>query len=106
MSIISRARPGQSTESSPEQPTGTRRGPVRRALGVLCTVLAATLVYLALALPDSILHPSQGAHVATAFLRLPIEALLGGALIIAVPRRWRRPTGLVLGATLGVLTVL
>lgn len=106
MSIISRARPGQPTESTPEQPAGKKRGPIRRALGILLTVVAAILVYLALALPDTVTHASEGTHVATGLLRLPIEALLGGAVLIAVPRRARRLTALALGAALAVLAVL
>jgi hypothetical protein len=115
--IISRARPGQSTANTQDQPPGSPDRPhgkkvrphgkkVRRALGALLTLLAAVLVYLALVVPDNVAHAKEGTNVAAGFLRLPIEALLGGALLIAVPRRGRRLTGVLLGSGLGVLTVL
>lgn len=114
MSIISRAPTEPETPPSdptPDQPAGPpastkQRGPARRALGVLLTVLSAVLVYLALVVPDSITHAKEGTNVATGFLRLPIEALLGGALLLVAPRRWRRWVGAALGLALAVLTVL
>jgi hypothetical protein len=107
LSIISRARPGQQdAEPAPDQPTGRQRGPARRALGVILTVLAAVLVYLALVVPDSITHAKEGTNVATGFLRLPIEAIAGGALLIVVPQRRRRLLAALLGFGLAVLAVL
>jgi hypothetical protein len=106
LSIISRSRPEQHAENTPDEPTGKPRGRARRALGVLVTVLAAVLVYLALVVPDSVAHAKEGTNVATGFLRLPIEALVGGAVLIVVPRRRRRPVALLLGLGLGVLAVL
>jgi hypothetical protein len=107
LSIISRVRPEQEqAEPAPDQPTGNKRGPARRVAGVLATVSAAVLVYLALVVPDSVAHAKEGTNVATGFVRLPIEMLLGGALLIAAPRRWRRLLAALLGFGLAVLTVL
>jgi hypothetical protein len=109
LSIISRARPEPETpptDSAPDEPTGNKRGPARRALGITLTVLAAVLVYLALVVPDSVTHAKEGTNVATGFLRLPIEALLGGALLIVAPQRGRRWVAGLLGLGLGVLAVL
>jgi hypothetical protein len=106
LSIISRVRPEQRTESTPDQPAGEPHGPGRRILGAVLTALAAALVYLALVVPDSITHAREGTDIATGFVRLPIEALLGGAVLIALPRRWRRPVAVVLGLGLAVLAIL
>jgi hypothetical protein len=69
-------------------------------------LLAAVLVYLALVLPDTIAHHKAGTDVAGGFLRLPLEAIVGGALLLAVPARRRRPVAFVLGLGLGGLTIL
>jgi hypothetical protein len=106
LSIISRSRPEQHTDTTPEPHTGETRGRARRASGVALTALAGVVVYLALVVPDSVAHASEGTHVATGFLRLPIEGLVGGAVLIAVSGRWRRRIALLLGAALAVLTVL
>ena len=109
MSIISRVRPEKEPAAQPDQPDQPDpkpRGPVRRVLGVLLTVLAAVLVYLALVVPDTIAHHKAGTSVAGGFLRLPLEALLGGAILIAVPARRRRLVAVLLGLGLGGLAVL
>jgi hypothetical protein len=112
LSIISRARSGQQpAEPAPDQPTGNQtagaqRGPARRALGIALTVLAAVLVYLALVVPDSVAHAKEGTNVATGFVRLPIEAILGGTLLLVAPQRRRRLIAALLGLGLAVLTVL
>jgi hypothetical protein len=103
LSIISRVRPEKAPAAQPDE---HRRGPLRRALSVLLTVLAAVLVYLALIVPDSIAHHKAGLFVPGAFLRLPLEGLLGGAILIAVPARFRRPVAALLGLGLGGLAVL
>jgi hypothetical protein len=82
------------------------RSRLRSVLGVVLTVLAATVVYLALAVPDNIAKYKAGSFVPGAFLRLPLEALFMGAVVLAAPRRWRRPAAALMGAGIGVLAIL
>jgi hypothetical protein len=81
-------------------------GRPRRAVGRVLTVLAAALVFLALVVPDQITRLPPGASVPAAFVRLPIEALAGLALLLALPGRARRVVAGVLGALLGLLTII
>jgi Sulfatase len=73
----------------------------RVALARVRTALAAILVYLALVAPDDYGHLTP-----LAFLRLPLEGLLGAALLLALRGRPRRVSAAVLGALLGVLAIL
>jgi hypothetical protein len=82
------------------------RSRLRRAGGTLLTLLAAAVVYLILVVPDSVARPREGAYVPGAFLRLPLEAIVAGAVLLAVPARWRRRVAGVIGAGIGVLAVL
>ncbi|SHK52041.1 Phosphoglycerol transferase MdoB [Pseudonocardia thermophila] len=69
---------------------------VRRA----AAAVAAVAVLVALALPvDGPLTPA-------AFLRIPVEALAGTALLLVLPARTRPVVAAALGAVLGLLTVL
>ncbi|MGW2420319.1 CDP-alcohol phosphatidyltransferase [Streptomyces sp. NPDC001709] len=112
-------------EAEPEQPAAPIPGPrrsfprpwtacsawVRRrreehpravqALSVTLTVLAAALVVAALVMPNSmaLLEPSQ-------FLRIPAEAVIGAAVMIALPRRPRVVLAAVSGVALAAMTVL
>ena len=71
-------------------------GLVRR----IAAFVAALVVLLALVLPlDGPLTP-------LAFLRIPVEALVGIALLLVLPARGRPVVAAVLGAVLGLLTVL
>ncbi|MER5385254.1 sulfatase-like hydrolase/transferase [Streptomyces sp. NPDC002688] len=72
-----------------------------RTLASVTTVLAAALVLFAL------LMPSQSDRFRPAeFLRLPVEAIFGAALLIVLPRRPRTAVAALSGLCLGVLTVL
>lgn len=86
-------------------PPVTRPGavdaPARRRRGTAVTVLAALLVGGIVLLPSS---PAQ--LTPAAFLRLPLELILAGALLMVLPRRVRRVATLVLGVALGLLLVL
>jgi hypothetical protein len=73
----------------------------RRYRSWIVTVLAAVLLFVALVLPDRIPQLTAGA-----FLRLPVEALVAGAIVVMVPRRAGTVLALVVGALLGVLTIL
>ncbi|MGW5493036.1 CDP-alcohol phosphatidyltransferase [Streptomyces olivaceoviridis] len=72
-----------------------------RALSVTVTVLAAALVVAALVMPNTVvrLGPAK-------FLRLPAEAVVGAAVLLALPRRPRVVLAAVSGVLLGAVTVL
>ncbi|GIF10025.1 sulfatase [Actinoplanes teichomyceticus] len=78
----------------------------RRAVRHLTTGFAALLVFVALILPDQITRLPPGNHWPTALLRIPVEALVAGAVLLMLPARWRRRTAAGLGLLLGLLTVL
>ncbi|KUL42302.1 sulfatase-like hydrolase/transferase [Actinoplanes awajinensis] len=78
----------------------------RRVVRHVTTGFAAILVFLALILPDQITRLPPGNHWQTALLRIPIEALLAGAVLLLLPIRWRRWTAATLGLVLGALTVI
>jgi hypothetical protein len=72
-----------------------------RTLAWTTTLVAAALVLFAL------LMPSQADSFRPAeFLRLPVEAIFGAALLIVLPRRPRIALSVAAGLVLGVLTVL
>ena len=107
MSLKSRLRSETAhTDQAPPAGEPVRRGAARRALGAALTAAAAILVYLALIVPDTILHHKTGVSVLGAFLRVPMEAIVGGAAFIVLPARWRRPVAVVLGLGLGAVVVL
>ncbi|MEW2164732.1 sulfatase [Streptomyces sp. NPDC007084] len=72
-----------------------------RGVSIGTTVLAGVLVFLALVLPNRL----ERLGVA-AFLRIPAEGVLLAALLPALPPRPRRIASYVVGALLGLLTVL
>jgi hypothetical protein len=71
--------------------------PTRR----LTAVLAAVLVVLALIGPDRITRVTPGA-----FIRIPIEALIAVAVLLVLPPKPRRWVAGVIGAVLGLLTIV
>ena len=78
----------------------------RSVLGAALTVSAAVLIYLALVVPDSIAKVKAGTFLPGAFLRVPLEAIFAGAVLLAVPLRRRRPVAALMGAGIAVVTVL
>jgi hypothetical protein len=72
----------------------------RRVAAWVTTTLAALLVLFALIAPNDIGHLTPGA-----FLRLPVEGLVGMALFLVLPARGRRWVAAVTGVVLGVLTI-
>ena len=74
--------------------------PVRAARWTV-TVLAAVLVLGALVLPNRM----SGLHTVR-FLRIPVEAVLGAAVALVLPRRPRLVVAVVTGVALGALTIL
>lgn len=89
------------TVAADDTEPAARRGRVRRAAAVVTTVLACLLVLFALVGPDALSGLSPWV-----FLRIPIEALVGLALLVVLPPTARRVVGWILGVVLGVLTVL
>jgi hypothetical protein len=67
----------------------------------VATALAALLVLAALVMPNDFAHLTPAA-----FLTLPVEALLGVLVVLALPSRARTIAAIVAGAGLGVLTIL
>ncbi|WP_433295909.1 sulfatase-like hydrolase/transferase [Actinoplanes sp. CA-030573] len=79
---------------------------LRHVGGAVVTSLAALLVFLALVLPDQITRLPPGNFWLNALVRIPIEAIVAIAVLLALPERPRRWTATILGFTLGVLTVV
>jgi len=65
------------------------------------TGLASLLVLFALVAPNRIGHLTPGE-----FVRIPVEALVGAALLLFLPPRARVVVAVLIGAALGVLTIL
>jgi hypothetical protein len=81
-----------------EQPT---RKPWRVGLTRTVTVLAAVLVLVALVIPDNFSHLTPAA-----LLTLPLEALIGVVLVLALPGRARRVVAAIGGVLLGLVAIL
>jgi hypothetical protein len=96
-----RAKPAPDPAPAPAVPSRRRRA-VSRAL----TALAGVLVLAALIVPDNIARLPPGYSWPAALLRIPIEGLAGAALLLVLPARHRLRVATVLGAGLGLLTVV
>jgi hypothetical protein len=68
---------------------------------VVVTTLAAAVVLAALLAPNQI-----GQYTPAAFVRIPVEALVGVAVVLAVPGRARRVLVVIGGMALGLLTIV
>jgi hypothetical protein len=79
--------------------TGRRRG--RAVAAGLTTTLACLLVLFALLAPNRIGQLTPGE-----FLRIPVEGLLGIALVLVLPARARRIVAVPIGVLLGLLTIV
>ena len=79
---------------------------LRPILAASLTVLAALVVFVALVVPDQLARVKPGWWVPGAFLRIPLEGIVGAAVLLIVPDRARRVTAVLIGSGLGVLTVL
>jgi hypothetical protein len=73
----------------------------RTRLTVLGDLIALVVLVGALLLPDRLTRTDLGS-----FAAVPVELVLGGALLLVLPARARRPVAAVLGLALGALTVL
>jgi hypothetical protein len=72
-----------------------------RAMSVTVTVLAAALIVAALVMPNSVVRLGP-----VKFLRIPAEAVIGAAVMLALPRRPRVVLAAVSGVALAAMTVL
>ncbi|MDQ7903942.1 sulfatase [Phytohabitans sp. ZYX-F-186] len=84
-----------------QAPEERRRPAWRRGLSIGFTVLAAALVLAALVAPDDLELLRPGA-----FARIPLEALVGCALLLLLPATPRKAVAAAAGALLGVLAVV
>jgi hypothetical protein len=80
---------------------GSARSRVRTGLAWLLTALAFLFVWFGLTAPNQL-----GQLTWTAFLRIPVEGLVGVGLLLVLPPRARRIVAAVIGALLGLLTIL
>jgi hypothetical protein len=95
------------TENNPPAPPEPAAGPRRRRRGgALLTAVAAITVFVALVIPDALGRYHPGLFLPGAFLRIPFEGIVGGALLLILPGRWRKWAAVLGGLGLGVLTVL
>jgi hypothetical protein len=84
--------------SSPPKDSRSRR---RRVAARVTTALAGLLVLFALVAPSQIGRLTPGA-----FVRIPVEGLLGVALVLVLPARARRIAAALAGVALGLLIIL
>ncbi|MFC4055294.1 sulfatase-like hydrolase/transferase [Actinomadura syzygii] len=96
----SRLERDKETEAVADAAPPTRPG-WRRVVTRVVTVSAFLFVLAALVMPDEFARLTP-----LAFVRVPIEGVVGVALVLVVPARWRRLAAGTAGAVLGVLTVL
>lgn len=109
MPLVTRRRPSPASDPAPAPADDVAEGrTAKRKLLLLRagTVLAALLVFVALAVPDSPGALTSLHKAGISLLRLPIEGIFGAAILLALPGRARRVAALLLGAALGVLAVL
>ena len=92
-------RPAQQTTTTAD--AAGQRGRVRVVLAWVATTLSFLLVWFGLTTPNELdqLTPA-------AFLRIPVEGLVGVGLLLVLPARVRRVVATALGAVLGLLTIL
>ena len=96
----SRSRRAAAERSRPA-PAAPRRGPVRTAIGVVLTILAVAVVWVALVTPDQLSRLTPGAYA-----RLPLEGILVIALALVVPAPTRRLVACVVGPLFGLLLIV
>ena len=97
MSLLTRPRQHPDEGSDDRTPPS----PVRRVLAVTATVLAFLLVLFALVAPNDLSKLTP-----LAFVRIPVEGLVGVVVLLLLPSRARKPVAIVAGGLLGVLTIL
>ena len=78
----------------------------RPILAGTLTAAAALLVFVALVVPDQLARVKPGQFVPGAFLRIPLEGIVGAAVLLIVPARARKSAAVLIGLGIGLLTVL
>ena len=99
MAELTLAEPA-TAEPSVQQPARWRRDG-RRIARWTVTALAVALVFFALVAPNQLSHLGL-----RAFLRIPLEGLIGAALMLVLPARARRILAVPVGLLLGLLILL
>ena len=89
------------TARVPTEPTATTRSSVRSIAGWVITAAAVALLWCALVFPDRL-----DRLTVSAFVRIPIEALVLVAVALLLPRRAGRVLVGIAGFVIGVLAVL
>jgi hypothetical protein len=99
MSFITRFR--QRSEPITESAPGEESRVKRPVVAWVITGLACLLVLFALVAPNQI-----GRLTPAAFVRIPLEGLLGVGLVLVLPGKTRRVAAVVVGVALGLLAVV
>ncbi len=97
---LRQAPPAQATSAEPDVAVG-RRPRVRLVVSGVVTGLAGLLLLFAFVAPNEL-----GQLTPVAFLRIPVEALVGVVLVLLLPARAGRLTAAAGGLILGLLTVV
>jgi hypothetical protein len=102
LSLFTRFRQPRSPErtTAEDDPAGDLRGK-RLVAARVTTALAGLLVLFALIAPNEVSHLTPGA-----FVRIPVEGLLGIVLLAVLPTRTRRVVAVLAGVALGLLTIM
>lgn len=95
---ISDDDPAPDIEGTPKHSGWSR---VRVVLAWLLTTVACALVLFALVAPNDLNRLTW-----QEFVRIPVEAIVGVALMLALPAKARRVAAVVIGVGLGLLTIL
>jgi hypothetical protein len=93
-------------DAAPAGATGGDRPSNRPVLSATVTALAALVVFGALVVPDQLGRLTAEQYARGALLRIPLEGILGAAVLLALPQRARRAAAVLLGAGLGALGLL
>ncbi|WP_432041364.1 CDP-alcohol phosphatidyltransferase [Streptomyces cadmiisoli] len=112
MAVFTRQPPTTNDDDAPDTeeaaPAGGRLARWRaahpsaaRGLRWTATALSVALLVFALLMPTRV-----GAFTWTKFARIPVEAIIGAAVLLVLPRRPRLTVAVVVGVALGALTVL
>jgi hypothetical protein len=97
LSVFTRGRPSDQDATAPEHVVPRWR----EVSGRVLTVLAFLLVFFALVAPNDLSKLTPAA-----FVRIPVEALVGVIVLLVLPPTVRRVVAAVLGVLLGLLTIV
>jgi hypothetical protein len=92
---------GPAAGERPEQQPGRQGRRWRRVAARVTTALACLLVGFGLLAPSEL-----GRFTPGAFLRVPVEAIVGVGVVLVLPERSRRVVAMLMGGLLGLLTIV